>query len=568
MFRFTSIALALVGFFATTVDSAEPQTKSAFAFRDVGEELGLFPALTGIYGHGAGWGDADGDGFVDLYVATFADKPGTIPNRFFRQRDGRFVRDDQPTLEAPMRGNTPLFVDLDNDGDLDLYVASMPNPKREILGCRLYRNDGGGKYVDVSTESGACPEAFGGRSLSAFDYDGDGLLDLLVGEEPMVRYNGSSTRSSRLFHNAGGLKFRDVSREAGLPADVPGLGTCVGDFNDDGLPDFFLSSHDGGNKMFLNQGGRTFREARELNELFHWPDAGGDNMVTGVATGDVNLDGRLDLIVGPHYDSPWRTQVGPRLFLNVGDSAADRSRGKTTGGRVARVPQFKNATDTVGLTPLALKCPHVEIQDFDNDGLPDVSVSIVKFAAGRPYPILFRNTGLVDGRPKFVLDGWNANDFPTDADRNTRGTRGFFANMIASGKIIYSAPGPTADFDNDGRLDMFLTSWWPEARSLLLKNETVGGHWLQVVVIGSGMVNRMGLGSKVKIYRAGKLGDPAALVGFRELAIGFGYASGQPAIAHFGLGKLETVDVEVTLPHGAGKLERRGVAVDRRIVVE
>lgn len=552
MFRSTSFVVTFVWLGLMRLPAAEPVLKSKFAFQDVSQQRGLFPALDGIWGHGAGWGDADGDGLVDLYVATFQ-KNGK-PNQFLLQRGGQFIVDVQPNLNVPMRGNTPLFVDLDNDGDLDLYVASMPNPKEGSLGCQLFRNDGSGKFTNVSAQSGACPEAFGGRSLSALDIDGDGLLDLVVGEEPLVRYNGSTTKSSRLFRNAGHLKFTDVSRAAGLPVDVPGLGTTAGDFNDDAHPDFFLSAQAGGNKMFLNLGDGTFREATELNELFAWPKAKGDNMVTGIAAGDVNLDGRLDLIVGPHFDSPWKTSVGPRLFLNIGIANGS--------------PKYEDVTESVGITPLALKCPHVEIQDFDNDGLPDISVSIVKFAGDNVFPIIFRNTGITNGRPQFVADGWNVNDFPTDADRSTKGTGDFYKKMIADKKVTYTAPGPTADFDNDGRLDMFLASWWPEQRSMLLRNETPGGHWLQVQVVGKDGINRMGVGAKVRIYQCGKLGVPASLIGHREIAIGFGYVSGQPAVAHFGLGEQTVVDVEVTLPHGRGQQKRRGVAADQRITIE
>lgn len=535
----------------TTISSAAA-ADAPFKFADVGERLGLFPALEGIFGHGAGWGDADGDGLVDLYVATFH-KDGK-PNQFWRQRDGRFVLDDQTALQIKMRGNTPLFVDLDNDGDLDLYVASMPLPKEESVGCQLFRNDGGGKFTNVSADNGACPLEFGGRSVSALDYDGDCLLDLLIGEDPLPRYNGSPTKSSRLFHNDGGLKFTDVSRDVGLPADVPGLGTCAADFNNDGLPDFFLSAHAGGSKMFLNLGGGKFREAAELADVFLWKDAKGDNMVTGVAVGDVNLDGRLDLVVGPHYDSPWKTPVGPRLFLNVGISEG--------------VPKYEDVTAAVGFIPLGLKCPHVEIQDFDNDGLPDVSTSLVKFADGRPFPIIFHNEGIKNGRPRFSCTAWDLNDYPTPDHVAMRNKKDFWAKMIADHKVTYAAPGPTADFDNDGRLDMFLASWWPEQRSLLLRNETPGGHWLQVQVVGRDGVNRMGIGSRVRLYEAGKLGNPSALVGHQEIAVGYGYVSGQTAIAHFGLGKRDKVDVEVTLPHGRGKRELRNVAAGQRITVE
>jgi hypothetical protein len=72
-------------------------------------------------------------------------------------------------------------------------------------------------------------------------------------------------------------------------------------------------------------------------------------------------------------------------------------------------------------------------------------------------------------------------------------------------------------------------------------------------------VNRMGIGARVKVFADGKL------IGCQEIACGYGYASAQPAIAHFGLGKTETVDVEVTLPHGKGTITKKGVKAGQRI---
>jgi hypothetical protein len=132
---------------------------------------------------------------------------------------------------------------------------------------------------------------------------------------------------------------------------------------------------------------------------------------------------------------------------------------------------------------------------------------------------------------------------------------------------MYFAAAPSADFDRDGRRDLLMANWWLEGRTLLLKNETPGGHWLDVRVEGRGGVNRMGIGSKIKVYPAGKLGEPSALLGCREIAIGYGFCSGQEAIAHFGLGKTATVDIEVTLPHGKGKLVRKRVKGNQRIIV-
>ena len=110
--------------------------------------------------------------------------------------------------------------------------------------------------------------------------------------------------------------------------------------------------------------------------------------------------------------------------------------------------------------------------------------------------------------------------------------------------------------------------WWIEDRSLLLRNETPGGNWLDVRVEGTDDVNRMGIGSKVKIYPAGKLGEASALLGCREINIGYGYCSGQEAIAHFGLGKEEMVDVEITLPHGKGTVTKKNARANQRLLVK
>src|SRR5262249_15908460 len=91
-----------------------------FLFVDLAGRAGLFPHVANIWGHGAAWGDVDGDGWLDLYVATFLE-PGSIPNLFFRNKKGKFEPDKQKALAVSTRGTGVVFADLDNDGDLDLY---------------------------------------------------------------------------------------------------------------------------------------------------------------------------------------------------------------------------------------------------------------------------------------------------------------------------------------------------------------------------------------------------------------------------------------------------------------
>jgi hypothetical protein len=114
---------------------------------------------------------------------------------------------------------------------------------------------------------------------------------------------------------------------------------------------------------------------------------------------------------------------------------------------------------------------------------------------------------------------------------------------------------------------LFLPNWWTELPSLLLRNESASGNWLDVQVAGTAGVNAMGIGSRVLVYEPGKIGQPKALLGCREIATGYGYASSQEAVAHFGLGNRASVDVEVVLPHGKGKIGEKDVKANQRIVV-
>ncbi|HYE21876.1 MAG TPA: CRTAC1 family protein [Tepidisphaeraceae bacterium] len=552
--------------------AADAPQKHAFTFRDVGDDAGLFPHVAGIRGHAAGWGDVDGDGHIDLYVGAFYTE-GSKPNQFFRNLgNGKFKLDDQKHLRLEGRPTGALFADLDNDGDLDLYVSSMSKAARPagpkpgavaqpaLRGCALFRNDGNGKFTDVSENNPACPPAFGGRSATVLDFDGDGLLDLLVGEDPYKGYNGSTTRAARLFRNTGDLKFEDATAAAGI-ADVPAYGVAAADVNNDSFPDLFLACTTGGklpggNVLYLNDGKGKFREAPGARKAFDWPDSKEDDMVCGIAFGDVNNDGLTDALIGPHFQTQWVKPVPVRLYLN---------RGVDKDG----TPKFEDVTTAAGLVPLPLKAPHVEIQDFDNDGRPDLYASMVKFdSAGKPHPLIYKNQGTKDGMPRFAEDVLAINDFPTDADKAIKSSGKAFEKIQTEKKITYMAPGPSGDFDNDGRLDLFLANWWMESRSLLLKNETPSGNYLDVTVTGPTGVNRMGVGARVRAYTAGKLGDPAALVGDKEIATGYGYASAQPAIAHLGLGKLDAVDLEITLPHNKGKIVMKNVKANQRIAAK
>jgi hypothetical protein len=518
---YVSIVAAVLLVSAVVATAGEP----VWRFKDAAAATGLAGPLRGMMAHAAACGDADGDGDLDLYVGAFCDRPperykgadGPVPNVLLLNEGGRFRAAEAPALRFQARTSGAVFADLDNDGDLDLYVSNNSKARGLRVANRLYENLGGGRFKDVSDGNPAC-RVLGGRSVGVLDFDGDGRLDLLVAVDA---WTGGGTR---LYRNVGGLVFEDVTERTGLPADLAALGVVTPDLNRDGRPDIVVSQS---NRLFVSRPDGTYREA-DPGPLRYEP-VNREAAPAGVACGDVDGDGRLDLVIVDHAQ-PARTH----LFLNAG----------LDGG----VPRFRDATEAAGLaydfpkwTPerLHLKHAHVQVADIDLDGRPDIVVAATWDAGGRAQPFVLRNLG--GSPPRFKVP---------PLDRAT----------------AYFPCGPVADVDRDGRLDVCLVSWFPEVPTRLMMNRGPLRRWLCVRVRGR-TVNRMGVGAKVRVYRAGRMGEPAALLGYQEIGISEGFCTGGEAVAHVGLGDTERVDVEVVLPHGKGVLRRRDVPADRTLVV-
>ena len=508
------------------------------SFSDVTDQEGISDEVTkDRWGHGVAWGDVNNDESLDLLLGTFADydplveylgyTSGTFkPDQLAIRGVGAFTVDTSfPETYGWTSGLA--FADLDNDGDKDLVLSRHQEDG--------YDQAAAGETIALRNNAGSfeiAPDAIppndrnkvGGRSIGVLDYNSDGLMDLFIAQD---RFAGGK---SSLLRNKGGFSFVDATQQAGLPTSIEGFGVSPKDLTGDGHADLYVV---GSNRLFIAKGDGTFREigakAAGLVRPAPDPDRPKTDFDTGVSVGDVNRDGRPDVTVAHHYASAadkGRKLPPVSLYLNKGLNR--------TGN-----PVFEDVTSKAGLPSVASRSADVNINDYDNDGWPDLAAGV---AVTKTRPAVFRSLGLNNGIPRYAV--------PTGVGE-VKGT------AEPGDQSHYGLPVAAADYDKDGRLDVFYDFFFSNVDGqLLLHNEVASGHWLSLSV---GQALGGGIGARVSVYRAGGLGDPKALIGQREIAATDGYTAGVPDEAHFGLGTNETVDVRVTLPPGSRGLAANGV---------
>jgi hypothetical protein len=332
-----------------------------------------------VYGHnGIAAGDADGDGFEDLYIC----QPSGLPDRLYHNNgDGTFTDVTQRAgLEVLDDSRMALFADLDNDGDQDLLVVAASQPL-------LFRNDGRGRFR-FDPESGLQIPANSASSLTGAalaDYDRDGFLDVYVlaydfwqpgrtYNAPTPYFDARNGPPNFLFRNRGGRRFEDVTRRAGMMEnnDRFSFAAAWGDYDGDGWPDLYVANDFGRNNLYRNKRDGTFLDVAAR--------AGIEDIGAGMsaAWGDYDNDGRLDLYVGNMWSSAGLRLTHNRQFAEVVPDANIRAafQRHARGNSLYRNNgdgSFTDVTERAGVA-MGRWAWGSDFLDFDNDGNLDLFV--------------------------------------------------------------------------------------------------------------------------------------------------------------------------------------------------
>ncbi|MBI2818814.1 MAG: CRTAC1 family protein [Acidobacteria bacterium] len=489
-------------------------------------------------GSGGAFFDADGDGWLDIFLVNSKDWTPrgrrSLPALYRNKQNGTFQDITAGSgLDVELYGMGVAIADYDNDGRQDLYLTALE-------GDRLYHNEGGGKFRDVTKQAGIANANFG-TSAAWLDYDRDGKLDLFVAnyvqwsqkDDLWCSLDGSTKSyctpesykgtASRLFRNLGGGKFEDVGARAGIADPTSkSLGVAVLDYNGDGWPDLFVANDTQPNKLYRNNKNGTFSDEGLVAGVAFGED-GVARGAMGVDAADYDRSGRPSLIVGNFSNQ----MLG--LYHNEG-----------TGLFVDEAPM-----STVGRASLLSLAFGTFFFDYDLDGLPDIFVAnghieeeIARVQPKVKYaqpPLVFHNAG------KGKFNDVSASLGPA-----------FQKPMVARGAAY-------GDYDRDGDLDVLVTS--NAGPAFLFRND--GGNqknWLSVRTVGV-EANRDGIGAVVRVESAS--GKQWSMV-----RSGSSYCSESDHALTFGLGTDKMVDsLEIEWPGGA-KQKLTNVPVNQGIVVE
>ncbi len=322
--------------------------------------------------NGSAGGDVDADGRWDLFCA------GPNSNVLYMAgEDGRFREEASSRgVAAPGAGTGALFFDLENDGDQDLFVGQVgwreSNGGLGGLNLQGYLNDGKGRF-DTSSEALGFVDPYEIYSLTAFDYDNDGFLDMFgcAYGRVEVEHNNSWTQATNgspnaLYHNLAGERFEEVAESAGLRGTDWTYAAAAADVDLDGDADLYLANDYGANRYMRNEGDGTFVDVADQYGVVDQ----GNGM--GVSLGDLDNDGTLDLYVS-NMSSTAGNRILGRLENDI-DSATFKMLKKLAAGNsifTAGESSFDKLPKSAGGVGASWAWA-AALADYDLDGRLDV----------------------------------------------------------------------------------------------------------------------------------------------------------------------------------------------------